>query len=209
LRSLWLDGARAAAQIRGLNALLAIGPSSILAAALINVAEPLLATGPLHSGGSGYALLVAAFGVGMAAGSLANSRVGSVVSRLRRRFLAGVALNGLGLVGSAAAPSLAWAMASFALTGASNGLIVGTELRLYQELVGEELLGRIFGLSEMLNNLAFVLAFLTAGAAISLLGVRGLFALGGAVLLALAGVGIAILRPDRPRPRLGALPDLG
>jgi len=101
------------------------------------------------------------------------------------------------MIASAAAPSLRWAIASFALTGASNALLLGPELRLFQELVSERLLGRVFGLRDMLGNVAFVVAFLSAGAVLALIGVRGVFALGGGTLLALAIVGAVAFRPAR------------
>lgn len=203
------QGARAAARLPGVRPLLVIGAVSILAAALMNVAEPLLATGPLSAGRTGYSLLVAVYGVGMVIGSLVNSRVGSDVGTLRRRLLAGLALDGLGMLGSATAPSLGWAIASFALTGISNTLILGAELRLFHELVGEGLRGRVFGLRAMLANVAFVVAFVTSGALISVLGVRAVFALGGAALLALATTAAPALRPWTVDPGFPAVAETG
>jgi len=117
--SLWsstVRGVRAAGQIRGVRTLLLFGTGSALAGALMNVAEPLLATGPLGAGSSGYSVLVAVYGGAMIVGSLAVSRAGSSVSGLRRRFVGGLVLQGAGMVGSAVAPNLGWAVASFALT---------------------------------------------------------------------------------------------
>lgn len=195
--SLWsstLEGARSAGRLPGVSVLLAIGAISILAGGLMNVAEPLLATGPLHAGNSGYSLLVAVYGAAMTVGSLATSRAGSSVSRLRAWLMLGLAVQGLGMVGSALAPNLGWASASFALTGVGNALLLGPELRLLQELVGERLLGRVFGLRDMVGNLAYVVAFLSAGAVLALLGVRAVFALGGVVLIALTAAGWVGLR---------------
>jgi hypothetical protein len=95
------------------------------------------------------------------------------------------------MIGSAAVPSLSWAIASFALTGGGNALLFGPELRLFQELVSGRLLGRVYGVRDMLGNVAFVIAFLSAGGVLVLFGVRGVFALGGATLVALA-IGSAI-----------------
>ncbi len=193
-------GVRAVVRVPGLSALLLIGAMTVVAGALINVAEPLLATGPLHAGNSGYSLLVAVYGAGMVAGSLVNARAGSRVAGLRRRWLIGVAVNGAGMLGSAAAPSLGWALGSFAVTGLSNALIVGPELRLFQELISEQLRARAFGLRDMLSNIAFVLAFLAAGVLLCVLGVRSLFALGGAALLAMSLLGTLLFRPPAPAP---------
>ncbi len=202
--SLWastLEGARSAAGVPGVTVLLLIGAVSILAAALMNVAEPLLATGPLHAANSGYSLLVAVYGAAMTAGSLATSRAGSSLGRLRGWLVLGLAAQGVGMVGSAAAPNLGWASASFALTGLGNALYVGPEVRLLQELVGARLLGRVFGLRDMVSNLAYVLAFLSAGAVLALLGVRALFALGGVALIALTAAGWLGLRPRHTAKR--------
>src|SRR5581483_232213 len=68
--SLWastVEGARSARRLPGVSMMLMIGAVSIMAGALMNVAEPLLATGPLHAGSSGYSVLVAVYGAAMAA----------------------------------------------------------------------------------------------------------------------------------------------
>ena len=198
--SLWsstLEGARSAALTPGVRTLLLIGTGSVLAGGLMNVAEPLLATGALGAGNSGYSVLVAVYGAAMVVGSLVLARAGSSVSGLRRRMLVGLVLQGAGMVASAAAPDLTWAVASFAVTGVGNALNVGPEVRLIPELVSERLLGRVFGLRDMLCNVAFVLAFLSASAVLAAVGVRAVFVLGGSgmVLLAIAG-GLAF-RPER------------
>jgi MFS family permease len=211
--SLWSAtraGARAAAEIPGIAPLLVIGAVSVLAAAVMNVAEPLLATGPLGAGKSGYSLLVAVYGAGMVIGSVINARMGSEVNGLRQRLLLGVALNGVGMVASALAPSLAWAVGSFALTGASNSLIIGPETRLFQELVAERLLGRVFGLQGMLTDLAYVIAFVSSGLLLTTLGVRSVFALGGSVLLVLTIAAWVGFHPSRPPEALpAAVPESG
>jgi MFS family permease len=208
--SLWsstLEGLRSSTRIPGVGALLIIGAMSVLASALMNVAEPLLAVGPLGAGSSGYSVLVSVYGVGMAVGSVVNSRAGSLVGGLRRRLLFGIALTGAGMAASAAAPSLDWALGSFAVTGLGNALIIGPEFRLFQELVSPRLLGRVFGLRDALGNVAFVVAFLSAGAVLGLLGVRAVFAVGGVAMIGLAAAGSLWLRPARAREQLAATPE--
>lgn len=212
-----VEGMRSAAHIPGVSALLLVGAISVLAGGLMNVAEPLLATGPLRAGYAGYSVLVTAYGIGMVTASLINARVRSEIPSLRRRLLLGILLEGIGMIASSAAPSLSWAIASFALTGASNALLLGPEIRLFQELVSERLLGRVFGLRDTLCNVGFVVAFLSAGAVLALIGVRGVFALGGGALITLAAVSAIAFRPGRddgsrraaPDRPLRALPDLG
>jgi MFS family permease len=198
--SLWastVEGARSARRLPGVSMLLLIGGVSVLAAALMNVAEPLLATGPLHAGSAGYSMLVAVYGAAMAAAAAATSRAGSSLSRLRRWLVAGLAVQSVGMIASAVAPSLGFATFSFALTGVGNGLLAGPEIRLLQELASEQLLGRVFGLRDTLTNFAFVLAFVSAGGVLTVLGVRAVFALGGATLLGLASAAWLCFRPER------------
>lgn len=109
------------------------------------------------------------------------------------------------MIGSAAAPSLGFATISFALTGAGNGLLAGPEVRLLQELASERLLGRVFGLRDVLINSAYVLAFVSAGAVLAALGVQAIFALGGAGLLALTAAAWLGFRPTRSGDELLAL----
>jgi MFS transporter, AAHS family, vanillate permease len=165
--------------------LLMIAVVSILAGALMNVAEPMLATGPLHAGSSGFSVLVAVYGAAMDAGAAATARAGSSVNRLRQWLVVGLAVQGAGMIGSAAAPSLGFAAVSFAVTGAGNGFLAGPEVRLLHELVSERLWGRVFGLRDALINAAYVLAFVSAGGVLAALGVRAVFVLGGAAMLAL------------------------
>ena len=79
-------------------------------------------------------------------------------------------------------------------------------MRLVQELVTERLLGRVFGLKDVLENIAFVCAFLGAGALLSLAGVRAVFVGAGVLTVALAAVGAVAFRTHRVlgRPALEA-----
>jgi MFS family permease len=140
----------------------------------------------------------------MAAASATTARAGSSVNCLRRWLMIGMAVQGAGMIGSAAAPSLGFATVSFALTGAGNGLLAGPEVRLLQELVSQRLLGRVFGLRDALINAAYVLAFVSAGGVLAALGVRAVFALGGAGLLALTSAAWLGLRPARSGEALPA-----
>ncbi|MGH2885244.1 MAG: hypothetical protein ACRDPA_21495, partial [Solirubrobacteraceae bacterium] len=71
------------------------------------------------------------------------------------------------------------------------------ETRLMQEMVSERILGRVFGLKDVLENIAFVAAFLGAGALLSLTGVRAVFVGAGLVTAALAAVGAVAFRTRR------------
>jgi MFS family permease len=182
-------GVRAVAQTPGVAVVMGVGALVVFTGAMFNVLAPLLATGPLHSGGSGYGVLMALYGTGMVAGSWANARAGSEIAGLRRRWLLGIALSGLAMAGAAVAPNFAVALVAFTLIGLAENLLVGPEMRLVQELVAERLMGRVFGLKDVLENLAFVSAFLGAGALLTIAGVRVVFVGAGLLTLALAALG--------------------
>lgn len=198
--SVWADtraGAQAALALPGVPVLMGVGALVVLTGAMFNVVAPLLATGPLHAGGSGYSVLMALYGLGMVAGSWTNARAGSDIDGLRRRWLFGIALSGVAMAVAALAPNLPLALVAFTFIGLGENLLVGPEMRLMQELVSERLLGRVFGLKDVLENIAFVCAFLAAGAFLSLAGVRAVFVGAGVLTVALAALGAVAFRTRR------------
>jgi len=198
--SVWADtraGAQAALALPGVPVLMGVGALVVLTGAMFNVVAPLLATGPLHAGGSGYSVLMALYGLGMVAGSWTNARAGSDIDGLRRRWLFGIALSGVAMAVAALAPNLPLALVAFTFIGLGENLLVGPEMRLMQELVSEHLLGRVFGLKDVLENIAFVCAFLAAGAFLSLAGVRAVFVGAGVLTVALAALGAVAFRTRR------------
>ena len=199
--SLWAetrDGARAVVARPELPVVMVVGALVVLTGAVGNVVAPLLATGPLHAGGTGYSVLMTLYGMGMIAGSWFNARAGSNLDGLRRRWLFGIALSGAAMAAAALAPNLALALVGFTLIGLGENLLVGPEMRLVQELVTEQLMGRVFGLKDVLENIAFVTAFVGAGALLSLAGVRAVLAASGLLTLSLAGIGtVAMLRAHK------------
>jgi MFS family permease len=162
----------------GVARLILTSGAVLLAAGTTNVAEFVLAK-ELHAGGSGFGLLVSAYGVGMLAGSLLGNREDG----LRPRYLAAIGVLGLGLLGSAAAPALAFALVSFAVAGAGNGLFVVTCRTLLQRAVPERAHGRAFGVLDAVDSWGFGAAMLLGGAMASGLGGRATFALAGAATL--------------------------
>jgi MFS family permease len=188
---------RSAVRVPGALAVLTVSAASTVAGAMMTVAEPLLAQGSLRAGGSGYAVLIAVYGVGMLTASVLCARLPRHVPSLRRWWLSGIALSGLALAGSGFAPVLAIAAATFALTGAGNMLTVSPEMRLVQELTPDHLLGQMFGLSDALSNIAFVAGFLLSGVVLSAVGVRSVFWAAGAITVALALAGALAFRRAR------------
>lgn len=202
--SIWAQtgaGIRAVAEIRGMTVLIGVGALVVLTGAMFNVLAPLLATGPLHAGGSGYSVLMALYGTGMVAGSLANARAGCDVASLRRRWIFGIGLSGVAMAAAALAPNFAAALISFTLIGLAENLLVGPEMRLVQELVAERLLGRVFGLKDVVENIAFVTAFLGAGALLTVAAVRPVFVGAGILTLTVAVLAAVSFRTEPRRER--------
>jgi hypothetical protein len=71
-------------------------------------------------------------------------------------------------------------------------------------MVADRMLGRVFGLKDVLENIAFVAAFIGAGALLTVAGVRAVFVGAGVMTVALAFVGAVAFRTRRvvARPAL-------
>jgi MFS family permease len=177
----------------------------VLVAGTMNVAELVLAQRELGAGSSGFALLVCAYGCGLVSGSLLGAK-DTDEDGLRQRYLLGLVLLGLGLVGSALAPALGLAMATFALSGLGNGLFVVSDRVLLQRLVPERLHGRAFGLLDAVDSWGFGGALLAGGALASAYGGRTTFAIAGIGTLLVWLLAARVLRRIRPvlRPALAA-----
>jgi MFS family permease len=191
------EAVRVLAEHRGLATVLAVGAAVTLCAAAINVVEPILAAGPLHAGRSGFSLLVTVYGLGLVAGTGYTSRLGSNIATLRAHFLAGAALSAVAMLACAAAGNLAEALVPFALGGLANGVVIGPQVRLLQELVADSLRGRIFGIRETSECTCFVIAFLAAGGLVDMIGPRGIYLMSGGLMLAAAGLGLLVFREPR------------
>ncbi|HTU96620.1 MAG TPA: MFS transporter [Solirubrobacteraceae bacterium] len=196
-------GVAAARQAPGVMALLVIGAVSMFAAAVINIAEPILATGPLHAGRAGFAVLVGLYGCGMFSGSLLSGRGGTRVGQLRGLWLTGNALTAAGMIATAAAPNLAVAGATFAVTGVGNAFVCSFGMRLFQELTPSSVLGSVLGLRDTAANVGLLVAFVAGGLLVSPLGSRAVFAAGGVALFVVTFVAMLAFRPHERE----ALPD--
>jgi MFS family permease len=167
-----------------LRALLLASAAVLLCGGVFNVGELPLVTQVLEAPEVWFSVLVALYGLGFIAGSLAGSSGGDRES-LKRRYLAGLGIMSAGFVGAALAPTLLVASLTFAVAGLGNGMVLVFERLLIQEAVPDELLGRVFGVKDALTAWAFGLAFLGAGALISAFGVRPVLVVAGAAGLAI------------------------
>ena len=150
----------------------------ILFAAMVNVAELLIAR-ELGAGASGFAILLTAQGVGVVAGSLSGARRGGL-DDYKDRYLLGALLVGAGLIGLAASPVYAVAVPAFLVLGIGNGLVVVHERLVFQVTVPERLTGRAYAVLEALGSWAFGLAYVIAAALVALIGTRACIAVSGA-----------------------------
>jgi MFS family permease len=183
-------GLRAARAVGGLGAVVGAGAAATLAFSLMNVAEPLLATDELHAGGAGFALLVCAYGIG--------STIGALRGRADARFLlASLAAGGLSLCASAIAVTLWVAAATFLATGLFAGAVMSSDHQLVTRMAPAAIRGRVFGLKDSLDSLAFCTAFAGGGVLATVGGSRSVFAVSGAGALIVATLAAFVLRQAR------------
>jgi MFS family permease len=177
------DGLAATAGMPGIRALLGVSAGALFFVGLFNVAELPFAEDILDSGEVGYSVLATVFGAGFIAGSLTGT-AGAAPATLKERFGLGLLVIGAGFIASGVAPGFAVALAAFALGGFGNGMVIVYERQLIQATVPDRLAGRVFGMKDALSAWGFGVAFVAAGALITLIGVRE--------LLVAAGVGAVL-----------------
>jgi MFS family permease len=172
------EGVRATVRMPGIRVLIAASSGLILFAAVMNVAELLVAE-DLGSGRSGFSILVAAAGLGFVLGSLAGAGE-APVAELKRRYLGGILISALGLVLIGLAPVFGLALLGFGLTGIGNGLMLVHERLIFQRVVPDALMARAFALADTVGSWAFAVAFVGGGALIAALGMRPALLVAGA-----------------------------
>ena len=175
------DAPTTATSLRAARPLFVTSAAVMLVAGATNVAELVLARDELGAGGTGFALLVTAFGCGMLAGSLTPPR-----------YELSITLLAVGLLGTAAAPNLPLAMLAFAIAGIGNGLFIVTVRGRIQTTIPEHSHGRAFGVLDAIDSWAFGAAILAGGALAASLGGRITFAIAGTGALLVL---LAALRP--------------
>jgi MFS family permease len=196
LRSLLLDalaGLGVVARMRTVRVVIAGSTAALFFGGIFNVGELPFATNELDTSDAGYSVLVALFGLGFILGSLAGAG-GGTPGMLRRRFLQGSLFMGLGFLGSGLAPTLPVSLFTFALAGFGNGLLLVHERLIVQDDVPDAIMGRAFGVKDALASWAFGVAFLAAGALLTVVSPRELLAaagIGGLLAYAATAVGLS------------------
>jgi MFS family permease len=186
-----VDGAREGLRLVGRDRLLRVLVAGtgviVLASGMMNVAEVVLAEHDLHVGGAGFAAMVAVFGVGAVLGSLISAR-SRTLAQLKRGYIGGLGVLAIGLLASARAPSVFWALASFFVTGLGSAASMTHDRGLLQLLVPPRMLSRAHALSGTLEAWGFAGAAVLGGTLTTLLGARGVFAAAGLALLVVTAV---------------------
>jgi hypothetical protein len=186
------EGLRAARRLSGIRTVVFATGAVLMFGGMLNVVELLFAKDELGAGDSGFSILIALGGLGIAFGSTLGSG-GGTVGRLRARYLGGLFATAVALIALSVTPGFALACFVFAAIGVGNGLVLVHGRLLLQRVVPESMLGRLFGIQDAVTSAAFCIAYVSAGAASGLLGNRTLIAIagaGGLVVWALTAVSL-------------------
>ena len=179
------EGARALAGNRPVRLLVSLFGAQAFVRGALGVFLVVVAIDLLAIGESGVGLLTAAFGVGGILGALAGiTLVGR--GRLGRPFQLALAGWGVPLVVLGVAPSTGVALLCLALSGLANSLLDVSGFTSMQEHSDERMVGRIFGLFELVVIVAVAVGALVAPLALDVLGSRGSLIAAGGLLAVLA-----------------------
>jgi len=189
------EGMRATAGMRAIRIVLLATSAALFGAGLFNVAELFFAKDDLGTSDAGFSVLVTFFGLGFVCGSLAGSK-GGTRPVLKRRYLIGLLVFGVGFCATAAASVYAIAIATFAIAGFGNGLVLVYERLLIQASFADALVGRVFGVRDALTAWAFALAFLSAGGLLELISPRELILVAGGIGLVTCAISAFVLRGE-------------
>lgn len=139
----------------------------------------------LGSGRSGVGFLTSALGIGGLAGGLVAL---SVVHRRRLAgpFALGLVLWGAPIAAVAAWPTFAWAALCIAVVGAGNALLDVSGYSLVQRTVEDRVLGRVFGVFEVVASGSVGIGSIVAPLLLSELSVRDSLIVSGSLLPVLA-----------------------
>ncbi|MGQ0568802.1 MAG: MFS transporter [Armatimonadota bacterium] len=154
------------------------------------VGLPVLAKGPLDAGARGLGLLFSASGLGALAGGLLGGTMHS-----RRRGVIGMLLILMmgGLMAAISVTRSLWQVAVLLfLSGAAFAWIGITYVTVIQQLAERPFMGRVMGILLFGIYGLYPISYAVAGWMADVIGVHSLFALGGAMIVASALVGLSV-----------------
>lgn len=153
--------------------------------------EVVFAQRSLHAGAGGYAALLATWGAGAVAGSLMYARWRQLPGR--QMMATGACLVGIGYLGMAVAPSLAFAIVGSVIGGIGNGIVIVALRTSVQEATQERWMTVTMSLNQAIFQASPGLGFLIGGALAALAGPRAAIAVAGAGSLVVTAAMWAIL----------------
>ena len=170
------------------------------------VAEVAFAESVLRAGPTGYSMLVAAWSIGMLAGTLAGGRLPE--RRLALATLVGTLATGAGVALAGTAAVLWQAAAAYAFGGLANGLEVVATRSFLNHRAPPQVAGRVFAVYSGVLFGAASLGMAAAGGLLGSLNPRVVLFLAGGGGLVAAGVGalfyarrhFRVARSPRPQP---------
>lgn len=181
------EGARALVRNAPVRLVVGLFGAQAFVRGLLGVLLVVVAIDLVELGESGVGILTAALGVGGVIGALAGiSLVGR--GRLGRPFQRSLAGWGVPLILIGVWPESAVAVICLALVGLANSVLDVSGFTSMQEHAEERVVGRIFGLFELVVIVAVAIGSLVAPPAIELLGTRGTLIAAGGLLVTLAAL---------------------
>lgn len=160
-------------------------------------AEVFFATEVLGTGATGYGLLMTSWTLGMVAGAVGLARL-VPAPWLAVGALAGVAVQGAGLLGAAVGATMASALAGFLVGGVAHGAKNVLLRTLIHERVPEASRGRAFATYNAARNRAELAALGAGGVLVGLAGSQIALAVSGAVPLAIGAVTLLVITAPAP-----------
>jgi MFS family permease len=188
---------------RTLRLTLATAVGSLLFFSITISADVFFATEVLGAGPGGYGLLTASWTAGMVAGAAGVARL--VPARWTAvAALAGIAIQGAGLLGAAVGASMALALLAFVTGGTAHGVKNVALRTLIHERVEDAVRGRAFAAYNAARNGAELAALAAGGVVVALAGPRLALGLAGTIPLLLALAALTALTPGVRRARAAA-----
>ena len=186
------EGMSVTSRTPGVRVVLWASSAVIVFAAMVNVGELLLAN-RIGVDSSGFAILMAAVGVGVVLGSLSGAGADRL-QVMKRRYLVGILIIALSIVELSLATGFALALLGFFGTGFGNGMVNVYERLIFHAALPQRLMGRAFAVLDTLGGWGFAAAFFAAGGIIAAAGARALFAIAGGVGLLVFAAAVAAFR---------------
>jgi len=197
-----IRGSRLLATLAGVQALAALSAGAT-SALLVVLAERHLGAGPGRFG-----LLLGAIGVGAGLGPLVLRRLLADPRRPALLFGPYLLRGGVDLT-LAASSSFAVALGALGVYGVGTSTGVVTYNSLLQTAVPDRLRGRIFAFYDVVWQSARLVSIAVGGVLADAIGIRAVYVLGGALLLAAGALGLARLPPSRITESAAALGPAG